>query len=361
MIAWKIEMNILLLYNNFDGAHGSLAAFQREILQSTKEIGSIFVSASAEQTLEICRKYKVDFSLGIGAFNQFINGIPVYEVTGVHHYQWLIDNPLKMNIDTLSSRITYILIDRDFIYNLGSVENSPLFMPLGITEEVLSEIHRDKTEGIVFSGQIKNSYEQYEALNSVFHDKRVRKFVDEYEGSLKDSFERKFYDHFGGLPVKEQKEIFRPLNTYFRTIKRKEVLESIRDYPIYIIGEIYDEELCSKSNIHILSEAPYDVTWETISLYRYSLNINPNFHDGLHDRIIRSICCGTIPVTEDSAWCREIFGKKILYYDFADMHIEQDIAAFGETTYLDLIHELRQMTKNFTWSSLIKKIEESLI
>ena len=354
-------MNILLLYNDFDGAHGSLAVFQKEILRSMKETSCILVSASAEQTIEICRKYKVDFSLAIGVFNQLTNGIPVYEVTGVHHYQWLIDNPLKMNIDIDSSMITYILIDRDFIYNLGPVKNAPLFMPLGILEKFPTEIHRDKVEGIVFSGQIKNSHEQYEALNSVFHDKKAWKFIDEYEGSLKDSFERKFYDYFGDLPIKEQREIFRPLNTYFRTIKRKKILESIKDYPIYIIGEVCDEIIRSKSNIHILHEASYECTWETISLYKYSLNINPNFYDGLHDRIIRSICWGTVPITEDGAWCREIFDKKLLYYDFDDIQIEQNIAAFGETTYLDLIHELRRETKKFTWGSLIRKIEESLI
>ena len=353
-------MNILLLYNDFDGAYGSLAVFQKEILQSMKGTSYILVSASVEQTLEICRKCKVDFSLAIGAFNQLTNGIPVYEVTGVHHYQWLIDNPLKMNIDIDSSMITYILIDRYFIYNLGPVKNAPLFMPLGIPEEFPTEIHRNKIEGIVFSGQIKNSHEQYEALNSVFHDEMVWKFIDEYEGSLKDSFERKFYDYFGGLPVKEQREIFRPLNTYFRAIKRKKILESIKDYPIYIIGEVCDEEIRRKRNIHILHEISYECTWETISLYRYSLNINPNFYDGLHDRIIRSISWGTVPVTEDGAWCREIFGKKLLYYDFDDIQIEQSIASFGGTIYPDLIYELQQEAKKFTWGLLIRKIKERL-
>lgn len=353
-------MNILLLYNDFDGAHGSLAIFQEEILQSMKETSCILVSASAEQTIEICQKYKVDFSLAIGAFNQLTNGIPVYEVTGVHHYQWLIDNPLKMNIDIDSNMITYILIDRDFIYNLGPVKNAPLFMPLGIPEAFPTEIHRNKVEGIVFSGQIKNSHEQYEALNSVFHDERIRKFIDEYENSLKDSFERKFHDYFGDLTVKEQKEIFRPLNTYFRTIKRKKTLESIKDYPICIIGEVCDEEICRKDNIHILHEVSYECTWKMVSLYKYSLNINPNFYDALHDRIIRSICCGTVPVTEDGAWCREIFGKKLVYYNFNDIHIEQYITSFEGNTSTDLIYELQQETKKFKWDSLIKKIEESL-
>lgn len=70
---------------------------------------------------------------------------------------------------------------------------------------------------------------------------------------------------------------------------------------------------------------PYMKTWNEVTQYMFSLNINPNFHNAIHDRIIRSIQYGTLPITENGKWCHENFGDLIPYYDYRTLSIEDII------------------------------------
>ena len=123
-------MNILFFYNDFTGAYNSIEVFQKEILCSVFD-DRIYVSYCVNDTLEICKKINIDFSIAIGAFNQYVDDVPIYEITKIHHYQWIIDNPLKMCIDSKNELVTYVLINKDFIFNMNCY-NSPLFIPLGL-------------------------------------------------------------------------------------------------------------------------------------------------------------------------------------------------------------------------------------
>ena len=105
-------MNILLLYNIFDGANGSFQVFQEEIVEAVAKYDNVYVSHDVSDTLRICKEINIDFSIGIGMFNQYINKCPIYDIVKVRHYQWVIDSPLKMDIDTESNGVTYICINK---------------------------------------------------------------------------------------------------------------------------------------------------------------------------------------------------------------------------------------------------------
>ena len=236
-------MNILMLFNNFNGAYGSLKIFQDEIVSSVSDGDRIFISYSSAETLKICRNYAINFSLGIGMFDQYIGGLPVYEVTGVRHFQWIIDNPLKIDVDAKSSLITYVLINKGFIHNLIPCKNRPLFIPIGIIGKYKSIDLKNKKEGIVFSGQIKKAVFAEDVFFNGEQGEAIKLFCEEYENKLDVSFESSFYRHFGWLPLDVQKKIFRPINTYFRAKKREIVIKSIIDYPVYIMGDVMDEDI----------------------------------------------------------------------------------------------------------------------
>ena len=352
-------MNILLLYNDFDGAYGSLAVFQKEMITTSGEDLRLFVSYSTEETIDICNRNSVDFSLGIGEFNQYVNGVPIYDKTGVYHYQWIIDNPLKSYIDTNSHRIVYILINKEHVFNLGVTKNKPLFMPIGIKSKSSKTVCDERQEGIVFSGQIKDNTELLTTLYDELSDKNIKVFIDEYRERLSDSFEKKFNVFFGELPIKEKKRIFRPLNTYFRSLKRKKVIQSIKNYPVYIIGDVFDDEVIKQHNVHPLNKLSYDQIWKSVSRYKYSINVNPNFHDGIHDRILRSILCGTIPISEESNWCQEVFGGNMIFYKYENAQIEDEIATIDDDERFAMISNLRNSVMCFEWSILLKTIEEN--
>lgn len=353
-------MNILMLFNDFDGAYGSLELFQKEIISSISDKDKVFISYSPTETVNICHDYTITFSLGIGAFNQYIKRIPVYDVTGVKHFQWIIDNPLKMDIDDKSSLITYILINKGFVYNLIPCKNRPLFMPIGIMGEYNSPTDlKDKIEGIIFCGQIKSTSTSEEQLFCGEYGKVIKMFCKEYMRRMDNSFELLFYNFFGKLSLDVQKRVFKPINTYFRAWKRVMVIKKIVDYPVYIIGDVLDESIKNKSNVHILDKMPYIQSWNEVSRYMFSLNINPNFCDSIHDRILRSIECGTMPISEEGNWCREIFGDIIPIFNNEDLEIEKKILSYSRSDYIEGLRNLQSKSKIYRWRSILKELKRN--
>lgn len=358
MILLKIGMNILLLYNSFEGAYSSMVSFQQELMHAIKKSDCLLVSRSALETIELCHKYTVDFSLGIGSFNQYIDEIAVYEITRVHHFQWIIDNPLKIGMDSSSAFITYILINRNFKYNIIKCTNEPLYLPIGYAEKENTGYLNPKKKGIIFSGQIKDINSNEIAILRDPMGKEIRRFIDEYETKLDESFEKIFWQYFGQLSCFDQKRIFRMTNSFFRARKRKIVIESITDYPVYIIGEVQDNDIIQQRNIHILDKMSYEKTYIEISKYMFSLNVSPNFHDAIHDRVVRSIAYGTLPITSDSEWCRDVYENSIEYYKFQDLNIDSIVANFDHQEYSERISNARLMSFQLSWENSFQKIKE---
>lgn len=354
-------MNILVLYNDFDGAYGSLEVFQYELIDSITGQDRVYISRSVGDTETICANVKIDFSIGIGEFQQFSDGIPIYETTQVPHYQWLIDNPLKMNIDLHSTLITYILINRDFIYNLGRCCNAPIYIPLGFN--TLNASIDDKDYGIVFSGQIKNvSLNKEDNIFKKYYGNKVWDFLDMCDCTHGVPFEKTFQECFKEYPLNEKKIIFRYLNSYYRALKRKKVLQSITDYPIYILGDVFDEEIRRQRNVSLVGKVTYVEVWNIISKYMFSLNISPNFGDSIHDRIIRSICYGTIPVSEGGEWCRSLLGESMMYYSYKNLaDMERLMISCTKDEYKKRIFDLQDKVEQFRWENAILKIKENFI
>lgn len=352
-------MNIVMFYNDFSGAYGSINILQNELIKVVNEHDYLYISRSAKETLEICRKCTIDLTLGIGLYYQYIDNVPIYEITKIRHYQWIIDNPLKMSIDEESKYITYILINKDFKYNIKKSINLPLYIPLGYNEKINAVDIKEKQEGIIFCGQIKSCEMNRQELFYNLNEKKIKQFVDKYENTLDESFEKTFQDYFGAFPLNEQKSIFRLCNTYFRAKKRKIVIESIKDYPIFIIGDVLDRDIRKKNNVHILPKLQYMQTWNEVAKYMFSVNINPNFHNAIHDRIIRSIQYGTIPVTEKGEWCYENFGDLIPYYNYQCLSIENIIMNYNYKKYTENIRNLQMRIQNFEWITALKKIKEN--
>lgn len=352
-------MNILLLYNKFNGANGSFQVFQDEIAEAVAKYDKVYVSHDVNVTQKLCEEINIDFSIGIGVFNQYKDKRPIYDVVNIRHYQWIIDSPLKINLDTESKRVIYICINKDFSFSMGNVKNAPLFMPLGY-KAYSSRTSVEKKRGIVFCGQIKDESITYDCLYNSCR-KSVNLFMEEYRNNLDYSFEKMFFSYFSELPLATQKQIFRPLNSYFRALKRKLVLRSINDYPVYVLGEIFDKDISSQKNIHFLGKYDYSKIWSIVSDFEFSLNVDPNYYDAIHDRIIRSISCGTIPATVENNWCKCIFGDSAIYYNYNELNkIESRLESCNSMDYVERLLELQNREKIFLWENIIELIKEDV-
>ena len=112
----------------------------------------------------------------------------------------------------------------------------------------------------------------------------------------------------------------------------------------------------------LVGKVTYVEVWNIISKYMFSLNISPNFGDSIHDRIIRSICYGTIPVSEGGEWCRSLLGESMMYYSYKNLaDMERLMISCTKDEYKKRIFDLQDKVEQFRWENAILKIKENFI
>ena len=194
-------MRILLLNNNFTGAYGSQEIFLQEIYHSLRMEGfEVFISESVEESIKYLRNKKIDFSVGIGQYLQYIDSGPLYELFKTPHYQWVIDNPCKVGYDKQSRFIKYLIIDKEFELLMPSVVHKTFFASLGVPAGNYSAIDvKNKKDGIVFSGQIRNSFDLKQAMTCHKEKKRLARITECLIAHPDDSFIQTFCNETEGI------------------------------------------------------------------------------------------------------------------------------------------------------------------
>ncbi len=134
---------------------------------------------------------------------------------------------------------------------------------------------------------------------------------------------------------------------------------SVKEYPVYIVGEVADKEIGKKRNIFMLGKKAYKESFDIIRAYKYALDIEPNFMCGVHDRIIRSADAGTYPVINNNYMRRDIFKNNAVYYRYDDIddRIERAINSIDEQKYIESVKNLQNIVNNnYSWEVLLNKI-----
>lgn len=351
----RIEMNILLISNSFNGAYGSIHVFLKELKECLeKEHDTVYVSTCISESLDILEHGNVDFSVGFGKYMQWIDGRPLYDIKKVMHYQWIIDNPMKMELDETSQWIKYIFIDEEFYQCTAKKEKIPyLNLPLGVRQ--LSPVC-NKAQGIVFSGQIKNANKIYSEIKQSAYEKEIKSIIDHYLENLDGSFIKIISED-----KQVEKEIFGLSNSFFRAYKRIKVIQAIKEYPVYLIGDVGDEELRNRKNVHLLGKQDYGSSFFIASKYKFALNVDPNYQKCVHDRVTRSICSGTMPVSNYSVPLAQAFGENILYYHYSEVNrLEDRLHCLDAARYDEMLEKARDIvSKKFTWNACIERIKSN--
>lgn len=355
-------MNILLIDNEFDGAYGSIHVFLHEIYECLNRMGhKVYVSRHIKESLDLIKNNRIAFSIGIGRFNQYISGIPLYEYARVLHYQWVIDNPYKLEIDTKSSFIKYILIDRKFRFCMDAAIHEPLFLPLGVSGRNSSHVERTQRKpGIVFSGQVRDVNGIYGEIKHSRLKKEVEMFIEEAVASLDKPFIDLFNETVKEVSPAGRKEVFRLCNSYIRAYKRKHVLSAISNYPVYLLGDIRDEDLKEQNNIYSVGKRSYEEAFYEMQKYEFSINIEPNFNDGMHDRVLRSIWNECILITNDGELQEKVLKDYVIYYKYKDVdQIQTIISESADGLYSKKAYMAKQIVMDhYTWFVIMNQLTD---
>ena len=109
------------------------------------------------------------------------------------------------------------------------------------------------------------------------------------------------------------------IDTYVRCYFRGEVIKTLADagFKIHCVGKGYDKLRCKHPEN--LDMNPDELSYgclEALADSRLSLNVMPWFKDGVHDRIFTAMLNGSVALTDDSIYLRELFsdGKELRFF-----------------------------------------------
>lgn len=349
---------ILVLGNNFTGAYGSLNCFIQEIVWSLEKMNHMVLLAnSVSEAVKLYDNNDIDFSIGIGKYSYFKEGQPLYDLYKILHYQWIIDNPLKLEIDTESMYIKYILIDKLFQYCTNQPSNPFLYLPLGIPNLHIS-IDVKKKYGIAFSGQIRDSNAIFAEITMNKRKREIKNLLEILISDLDLLYILELKKSMGGLNPCDRKKFFYLTNSFLRAYKREKVLNEIKDIPVIIIGENKSKILLKNNNIIMLGKVPYYDSFKIMSKYMFNLNIEPNFNCGFHDRILRCAANGSVVITNYGKMQQEILGSDAIYYNFSNLNmISNQILNLKKTKIIEMGNGLAEtVSYYFIWEKILEYI-----
>ena len=315
----------------------------------------VLVANTVAEALAAYDNNEIDFSIGIGKYSYFWKGYPLYDLYHKLHYHWIIDNPLKMEIDTVSSYIKYVLIDKLFSLCMEKVQNPVLYLPIGVPK-TKSNSRIKKKNGIVFAGQIRDSNTLLKEINNSSNKTEIIKMLEPLMLNLDLPYIPELMKNVGGMSPSIRKATFALTNSFLRAYKREKVLSEIKEIPLTIIGEVRSKELLNKKNLTIVGKVPYYKSFEIMRQYRFSLNIEPNFNCGFHDRVVRSAVQGNVVITNYSKMQFDVWGNAALYYSYSAIdRITNRILCLQENELEEMGDRLSQVTLlNFSWDRIIE-------
>ncbi len=341
-------MKILLIENAFLGAYGSFQKFLSEIEYALKKLGHrVFRAQDIKEVVAVCEQHEPNFSLGIGKYKSLIGRQLICDIYEIPHYQWIIDNPLKMP-QYSSNNFTPIFIDREFVELYEPKPPNFLWSPLGISD---AEYNYDKIRerGIVFAGQVKNLSSLQAEIQRSNQRKSIERFLGDMLQHIDDSFIVRYKNFLQKNEIVDLEEFFRLTNSYLRCIKRLNVLKKIQKWSLILAGNIAEKSLLRKPNVIHLGDVPYSNLNKLFSKYTHILHISPNFSACIHDRILRGLVSGCQVIAEENSVLREVFGDGLIYFRYKNFDERLLEVGQGEKRLVTTA----KILKRFEWKNIL--------
>lgn len=353
-------MRILIMDNDFAGAYGSFGTFLSEIKSALLTMGhEVEVSHSVGDSVGALARGRIDFSIGIGKYEQRLGDFSLYDASGIRHYQWVVDCPYKIDLDTESDRITYLFIDRDFGLVDWGVRNRPIYLPLGVPPPSdRTHPKRVALPGVVFAGQVRDPSSIRMANLAKDGGRKVSQAIDFCLANLSRPFLANFGEFTAGMDGVEKRALFRPVNSFVRAYKRELVISQIKSCPVMVVGEVTSRAVLAQRNVRCIGRLPYVEAFEQMGASGYALNVEPNFNSGRHDRVIRAPFHSALPVTNAQVNAVDGLAGTLIEYSYnAVEDIEVAIGEISGDEWMWRLERLRdEIVRSYAWSVLLQRV-----
>lgn len=345
------KVTVLGLNNNFYGSYGSNQVFFDELMEAFTSCGvRVVIASSVEEAVNYYETENISFSISFSKYQYFVDSMPLYEIYHKLNYQWVSDNPMKMNLDVNSKWMKYIFIDRE--YPLMFEHDSPneyLFRPLGFLERNLME-NKGKNGRVIIPCKIRNLNDIYRKINESDESLFMKRFLDQYDRDS--SYISSLAIFFEQEQIGDKETFFRLTNEYTRVEKRIWAIEHVYELPVDVLSDDCGNNI-RNHNVRFLPVVGYEEIRAVINAYSFVINVDPNYHSCIHDRFIKAVSSGSICITNKN----ELTAKITPYtYMFSEENSIMNAinAAEKESAYL----LLRKAILPYSWERSAKLILE---
>lgn len=264
-------------------------------------------------------------------FLDHING-PFFDI--------ILDHPLYHH-DTLKNKLQnfhVICLDsrhRDYILkyypHIKSVAVTPMTGELAFGHENIEwETWENRPYDILFSG----TYTAPVRLETAIHKlpdtiiENTYQLIDMMKNdstlTIEDAVDRlsenEIYDYIN-LDKPLHTQTFYLADAYIRCLNRKKLVQALDkcDCKMHLFGALWQELELKNAVLH--KEIPFNLTFTVFAKSKISVNIQPNFKAGCHDRVFSAQLNGAVSLTDSTTLLRSEYSdmNNIMFYELDDI------------------------------------------
>lgn len=343
------NITVIGLNNNFFGSYSSNQVFFKELMEAFVSYGVRVVRANTlEEAVYLYETEDISFSISFSKYKYYKDKKPLYEIYHKMNYQWVSDNPLKMNLDVDSKWMKYIFIDDEYPTMLEhDAPNSYLFRPLGFLERNLMQ-YSEKNGRVLIPCKIRNLNDIYREISGTDESFLMKKFIEQYDRDS--SYIKALADFYKKNQVANKELFFRKTNEYIRVEKRIWAIEHIKGIPVDVLSDNYGNDI-KNTNIRFLPTIPYEEVGRVINEYSFVINVDPNYHSCIHDRFIKAVSSGSICITNKNNFISQLTPYTYIFSE-GDSLMKAIQSAEEKNSY----QKLKEAILPYSWEKSVKII-----
>lgn len=292
-------------------------------------------SALSAEAIASLRRYSPDITCSFNSLLPVSESKFLWDFLEIPHLAILVDPAIYSVHLTRSPFSILSCVDRDDCQEVRNYQFDNVFFWPHAVERDLKSGEGERPYDVVFLGScydyesLRASWRQRnteavnkvldDAIDIVFNDARTplaHALVQAWNASKADP---------AGVDFTA---LYYYLDNYTRGKDRVELIRSIKKAKVHVFGDLstdnavgilgWPQYLASQSNVTVHPSVPFGQAMEILKQSKICLNSTPFFKNGSHERVLTGFACGSVPVTTENLYLREIFKDELLFYQMRD-------------------------------------------
>jgi len=329
------------------------------------------------------------FCIGHEALSMIINGKIIYDFFDCPFYVYVLDTPIYnlrntsghllieyFNRSTKDDRLRILFAEKTYLdlysnYEFNGLKPRLEFMPFAAFPAV-NKKEEKMDRAVVIGGLGTELYLVHEDLLKNLDSYNPYQVSKKQTNELIDAIE---HDQFAGNVVKHIVRIFNlepkdlldidfltfacEIDSYIKKRNRVRAVDSLKNFHTDFYGPGWDVKYKNVDNFRFMGKIKHTQISEITSRYKVLLNFDPNWENGVHDRVFTCLASGTSLITNDNLFLDKLEGNNSNIYRYRPNNPNiNELAECAINGYQST--EVKSILLNHTWHTRITTLIENI-